>query len=105
VAELQPRTVFERAASAPVTRGVGDDRNDGGEWALGQNDSRKLAGIYWITISAAQAAKSEWELFAGAHDSACDSRETDPQTVECDEPHRTQTLQQADRGSRPGIPA
>ena len=50
--------MFERAASAPVTRGVGDDsdkhEDGGGEWALRQNDSRKLAGISRITTSAAQ---------------------------------------------------
>lgn len=57
-AERELRTVFEHAASAPATRGVGDDsdkhENDGGQWAVRQNDSRKLAGISRTTTSAAQ---------------------------------------------------
>lgn len=73
--------MFERAASAPATRGVGDDcdkhGNDEWEWTSRQNDSRKLAGIGRIKTSLPLChsatlpllPKSEWESFAAAHDS------------------------------------
>lgn len=46
-----PLRLRRPAASGTTVTGM---RNDGGEWALRQNDSRALAGINWITISAAQ---------------------------------------------------